>query len=119
MQNAQEIFDRIQETKRKIKDIRTFLKSKYKEVSEYVEIQDKKKTLNQKQKLITMEVDSHYPDEITKLEDMKIDLDSDKEMLNDILLTKLMKGEDVELKNNPNRDQMMLPIFAVKLVKKD
>lgn len=119
MQNAQEVFDRIQETKRKIKDIRTFIKSKYEEVSEFVEIQEKKKKLNEKQKLITNEVDSHYPSEIQKLDDMKIDLDSDKEMLNDILLSKLMKGEEVELKDNPNREQLMLPIFAIKLVKKD
>lgn len=70
-----------------------------------------------KRKLITNKVDAENPTIITKLEDLRIDLASDKELLNDIVLTGVMRGETVKLINNYK--QAMLPLFTVTMRKAD
>lgn len=117
MMNAQGVFNRMQETKAKIKDIKSMLKQAYENVFEYVELSDEIKERNQKRRAVRASVDQQYPEDITHLEDLKIDLASDKELLNDILLSRMMKGEDIELHDNPDREQLLLPIFTAKLVR--
>lgn len=111
MQNAQAIYNKIQETKKKIKNIKSFLKDQYELVSEYNEIQEQLKTLRIKRKEIMCYVHQQYPEEFTQLEDLKIDLASDKELLNDIVLSKYMKGDNIELENA--YQQQVLPLFSV------
>lgn len=113
MQNAQEVYNRILETKQKIKDIKAELKGYYQDIPEYVDLEEKLKDLRAKRKRVTLSVDNQHPDLITKLEDLKIDLASDKEMLNDIVVSTVMKGETVELQNQ--YQQAVLPIFSVTL----
>lgn len=64
---------------------------------------------------IRKEIGSQVPDLVANIEDAKIDLKSDMELLNDIFLTKLIRGEEVKVENQ--NGQMFLPIFSVKLVK--
>ena len=55
--------------------------------------------------------------EITQLEDLKIDIESDQEMLNDMAMTKYAKGESIELKDQ--YDNTYEPVFVVKFKKAD
>lgn len=113
MQNAQEVYTRILKIKKSIKEIKSELTGYYKENQGYTELEEKMKKLRQDKKQITTSINQDFPKLITTLDDLKIDLASDKELLNDIIMTKMMKGEDIKLENE--YQQTMFPIFSVTL----
>lgn len=113
MQNAQEVYTRILKTKKSIKEIKSELTGYYKEDSGYKQIEEKMRLYRQNKKQITTQINQQYPKLVTALDDLKIDLASDKELLNDIIMTKMMKGEDIKLENE--YQQTMFPIFSVTL----
>lgn len=115
MQDIQEIFNRIQEVKKKSKDIRSAYKDALAASQEYVEINDKIKALRERKKQIETAVKSDFSGEFTQLEDFKVDLESDNTMLSDAALSKLMKGETVEVVDEYNNTYE--PQFSVKFKK--
>lgn len=115
MQNLQEIFARIQKTKKKQKDIRGAYKDALMNSAEYQDISEKIKNLRDKKKQIESAVRSDFSSEFTKLEDMKVDLESDYVLLSDIAMSKLMKGETVEVEDEYQNKYE--PIFSVKFKK--
>lgn len=117
MQNAQEVFNRLQENRRKIKEIKAQLNEAYMQVPEYVELKEKHKVIKEKIKGVRDDVNLGYPELITKLDDLKIDCASDQELLNDIALSTMMKGSQVEIQNEFK--QQVLPIFKVIFKKQD
>lgn len=115
MQDIQEIFNRIQEIKKKQKDIRSAYKDALATSQEYKELDDKIKALRMRKKQIETATKANFSGEFTKLEDFAIDLESDNTMLSDAALSKLMKGETVEVKDE--YDQTYEPQFSVKFKK--
>lgn len=115
MSNLQEVFLRI----RKNKDEQKKLKESYRDALHnfpaYKEITEELNELKTKKKQIESDVRSQFSSELTKLEDMKIDLDSDLEMISDLALTQLMKGEMVKVKDE--YDVEYDPFFSVKFKK--
>lgn len=115
MQDLQEVFNRIQETKKKQKDIRSAYKEALASSEEYKELDQKIKTLRERKKQIENSIKEQFASELTKLDDYKIDLESDTVMLSDIALTKLMKGETVQVMDQYNNTYN--PLFAVRFKK--
>lgn len=115
MANIQEIFIRINETKKKVKDLKSAYKDALDSSLEYKEINDKIKTLRAKKQQIEGSVKSSFASELTKLDDYAIDMASDNELLSDAALTKLMKGETVEVTDE--YDNKYEPLFSVKFKK--
>lgn len=115
MQDIQEVFNRIQENKKKQKDIRRAYKDALENSQEYKEINDKMKTLRERKKQIENSIKESFSSEFTKLDDLKVDLESDMVMLGDISLTKLMKGETVEVVDQYNN--IYDPLFSVRFKK--
>lgn len=115
MANIQEIFIRISDTKKKQKDLRSVYKDALDTSLEYKEIKDKLETLRKKKKQIEGSVKQQFSSELTKLDDYAIDLASDGELLSDAALTKLMKGETVEVTDE--YDNKYEPLFSVKFKK--
>lgn len=115
MQNIQEIFNRIQEAKKKQKDIRTAYKDALASSLEYQELTEKLKTMREKKKEIERVTKEQFSSEFIKLDDLKIDIESDQEMLNDIALSKVMKGESIEITDE--YDNEYEPLFSVKFKK--
>lgn len=115
MQDIQQIFNRIQEAKKKQKDIRKMYKDALDGVMEFQEIQEKMKSLREKKKRIETTIKEQFSSEITKLEDLKIDLESDAQLLADIALAKVSKGELIEIKDQDENEYE--PIFNVKFKK--
>lgn len=113
MQNAQEIYNRLSQNRRKAADIRKQLKDEYMSVDEYVDLMEQRKQLTSSMKVLKEAVNARHPELVTSLEDLKIDIASDKELLSDILLTGMMRGESVELENEYHQE--VLPIFTVSL----
>lgn len=98
----QSVYNRIQETKKKQKDIRDMYKDALAGVQEYQDIQEKMKTLRARRKQIEISIKEQFANEITKLEDMKIDLESDKELLSDLAIKQMMQGKTVEVIDGSN-----------------
>ncbi len=115
MQDLQEIFNRIQEIKKKQKDIRSAYKDALEASLEYKEIGDKIKTLRERKKQIENTTKESYASEFTQLDNFKIDLESEATVLNDVALTKLMKGETVQVVDEYNNTYE--PLFTVKFKK--
>ncbi len=115
MQDLQEIFIRMEENKKKLKDIRSAYKDALKNVQEYVQVDDEMKTLRERKKSIETVVKEQFSSEFTKMEDIAIDIQSDQEMMNDIALTQVMKGETVAVKGQ--NEEEYEPIFNVKFKK--
>lgn len=115
MQQLQEVFNRIQQAKKKKKDLETAYKDALKTSQEYEEIQDKLKTSRERKKQIEQTVREQFQHELTQLEDLKIDIASDMEALTDIAMTQLMKGETIELKDE--YENTYEPVFKISFKK--
>ena len=117
MKNPQEIFNRISENKEKIKDIRTMLEDVYMQDSNYQLLTEEVKQRKEKLKAIRTALNESYQSELDKLDALKTEIKTDKELLRDILLDKYTKGEKIELEGKYN--QMVLPIFSVTFKKEE
>ncbi len=115
MQDVQDIFKRIQVAKKQQKDLKAAYNDALKGTPEYNEINDKLKTLRERKKQIENTIKESFGSELTKIEDLKIDIASDMEMLSDIALTQVMKGETVQVTDEYNNTYD--PIFSVKFKK--
>ena len=115
MANLEEVWARIRETQKKQKSIRDSYKDALATSPSYQEVIDKFNALKEKKKSIEAQIQSGFGSEFEKLDGMKLDIQSDKELLSDIALTQLMKGQTVELKDE--FDNEYEPHFSVKFTK--
>jgi len=97
--NIQDVFSKIREMKKEQKDIKDMYKDALAQADEYEEIVEKIKELREKKKQIETRIQGELGRAWDKLEDLKIEVESNKEMMNDIALTTLMKGETVMVKD--------------------
>lgn len=113
--DLQEVYSRIQETKKKIKDIRTAYKDALSSTGSYAEIKEKIQALQMKKKQIEAGVKEGFTGELEKMDEYNLDLKSDTMLLTDAAMSKLMKGETVELIDEYNNKYE--PEFSVKFKK--
>jgi len=115
MQNLQEVFVRIQESKKKIKDLKTAFKDALETSQSYKEVSEELKTMKEKKKSIEASTKEQFASELTQIDDLKIDLAADMELISDIAMTQLMKGETVSVTDQYENEYE--PIFNVKFKK--
>ncbi len=115
MQDIQAIFHRIEENKKKLKELKDAYKDALKTSGEHVELSEKMKTLRERKKAVERTIQEQFSSEFTKMEDLSIDIASDQEMLNDIALTQMMSGASVAVKDA--YDNEYEPVFNVKFKK--
>ena len=111
MQPVQEIYARVQKAKKKQKDLRSSFNNALKTSMEYTEAQEKIKTLREKKKQIETAIKDQFAGELTQIEDLKIDIASDMEMLSDAAMTQMMKGETVAVEDEYGNQYE--PVFKV------
>lgn len=99
MQNIQEVFNHIREMKKEQKDLRDMYKDALVQADEYEEIVEEIKTLREKKQAIEARIQAELGRAYEKFEDLKVQVESEKEMMNDIALSTLMKGETVVVKD--------------------
>jgi uncharacterized coiled-coil DUF342 family protein len=115
MQNIQEVFTKIREMKKEQKELRDMYKDALAQADKYDEIVEEIQTLREKKKQIEARIQQQLGRAYEKMEDLKREMDQEKEMLNDIAISTLMKGDTVEVKDeyeNPYE-----PSFSVKFKK--
>lgn len=115
MPKIQDVFNRIQETKNKQKELKAIYKDALANSFEYQDIADKIKKLKEKKKEIESAISSDFSSEFAKLDSIKLDLESDNLMLSDMALNHVMKGELIEIKDAD--DNKYEPLFNVKFRK--
>lgn len=111
MQDIQQIFNRVQEAKRKKKDLESAYKDALSTSLEYQEIKDQIAALREKKKGIERTIRDQFAHELTQIDDLKIDIASDMELLSDIAMTTLMKGDSIDVKDE--YDNEYEPIIKV------
>ena len=99
MQNIQDVFNHIREMKKEQKDLRDMYKDALVQADEYEEIVEKIAELREKKKQIEARIQLQLGRAYEKLEDLKHEVDTEKEMMNDIALSTMMKGETVVVKD--------------------
>ncbi|MFA7654120.1 MAG: hypothetical protein WCX97_03720 [Candidatus Magasanikbacteria bacterium] len=115
MQEIQEVFNRIKETQKKQKDIRSAYKDALAGSGEYREIIDQINTLREKKKKIEGQIRNEFNQEFSELDVIQNDITSDRELLSDIALSQFMKGETIMVKDE--YDNEYEPTFTVKFKK--
>lgn len=115
MQNVQEVFNKIREMKKEQKDLRDMYKDALVQADKYEEIVEQIKTLREKKKEIETRIQGQLGRSWEKFEDLKLQVDAEKEMLNDIAISTLMKGETVVAKDE--FDNVYEPIWKVNFKK--
>ena len=115
MSNIQEVFSRIRKNKEEQKKLKEAYKDALENSPSYREINEEFKEIKIKKKQIESDTKAQFSAELTRLEDMKIDLESDLEMLSDIALNKIIKGEEVKVVDEHETEYE--PVFSVKFKK--
>ncbi|OGY48066.1 MAG: hypothetical protein A2840_02960 [Candidatus Buchananbacteria bacterium RIFCSPHIGHO2_01_FULL_47_11b] len=111
MLNLQEVFNRLQESKRKQRELKQDYRDTLENSQRYQEIVESIKDLREKKKQIEHETKKDFP----QLERLKTDINSDNELLSDLALNSLVKGEVIEISDN-NHNQYE-PILSVRFKK--
>lgn len=115
MAKIQEVFNRIQETKGKQREIKTIFRDALANSTDYREIVDEIKKLKEKKKEIENNIKMDFTSELDKLDRIKLDLETDNILLSDIALNHIVEGESLEI---TDKDQVQYePIFSVKFRK--
>lgn len=97
MTNAQEIFNKIKEKQKEQKVLRQIYRDVITNSQEYQNILEELETIKNKKKKIEETLKTELREEMDKLYAIKVDIESDKEILNQATLSKILKGEMVEI----------------------
>ncbi len=114
MQNIQEVFNRIEEKKRESRSIKLQYRDALESSGEYREILEKLEQLRARKKQLEAIAWSEVGSK-DKYETTKLHIKEDKETLNDIALSTLMKGETVKVVDRDNNEYE--PLFSVRFKK--
>jgi hypothetical protein len=102
MKSIQETFNQIQEAKKEQKEISRIYKDSLENNTAYQQIIEDLKTLKEKKKSIEEDAQAELGRQYVRLEELKQNIKSSKEMLSDIAITSLMDGKKIEVKDEYN-----------------
>jgi len=115
MSQLQDVFNRIQKSKKEQRELKLMYKDALSHHQELQKIIEEAKSLRDRKKKIEESVKEDFSSEFNKLDTLKLDIENDQMLLADAAITKLMKGELVEIVDE--RDQRYEPVFSVKFKK--
>lgn len=114
MSQLNEVYQRIQANKKRQKELRQILKDELSHHARYQELLEEIKTLREEKKGIEQQVQAQSSD-AEELEELKMEIQTDTELLADIALNMYVKDETVEIIDE--YDQTWHPIFKVSFKK--
>ena len=115
MQDIQEVFQRMNATKKERKKITDICKETLANSKAYQNALEALNDAKAKKQQIETSLKADLRGELDQLDKIKTEMETDKQILTDITLTKLMKGETVELTDE--YDAKYEPVFSVKFKK--
>lgn len=117
MANIQESFDRINQLKKEQKNAKSAYKDALENSDNHRKISEEMKSLREKKKQIETIIQKDLGDMYRKIEDLDLELKGQKEMIGDIAISSLMKGETVEVKDEYGN--FYEPVWSVKFKKNE
>jgi BMFP domain-containing protein YqiC len=115
MKSLQEVFDRIEETKREQHSIKASYKDTLDSSPEYQDILDKLKKLKIQKKEIEDSAKADLGSQWDKLDLLSLHIREDKELLTDVAISTMMKGEAVKVVDKNEAEYE--PVFSVRFRK--
>lgn len=115
MQDLNEIFKRMNDEKKERKRIQDIYKDLLANSKPYQDAVDALSDAKTKKQQIEASIRAEMPTEMDELDRLKQSLDANKQMLTDLALTKMMKGETVEIVDE--QETTYEPIFSVRFKK--
>jgi hypothetical protein len=115
MANIQEVFDRIQKTKKEQKELKNMYRDALNNSGSYQRSQEELKKLKEEKKKYEDGIKQEFASEFDKLEILKNELMNDSQLLSDMVMTQVAKGQKVEIKDE--YETQYEPIFSVKFKK--
>lgn len=111
----QEIFNRIQKTKKEQKELKSMYRDALANSQSYQNAVEEIKGLKEKKKKIEDSIKDDFKSEFDKLEILKNDIENDNMLLSDAALSRYLKGENVEITDE--HSSKYEPIFSVRFKK--
>lgn len=115
MQDLNEVFKKINEEKKERKRIQEIYKDLLANSKPYQDAVDALADAKAKKQQIETSIRAEMPTEMDELDRIKQHIEANKQLMTDLALTKLMKGETVEIKDE--QDTTYEPVFSVRFKK--
>jgi hypothetical protein len=115
MSKLQEVFDRINESKKEQKELKKMYRDALSHSQEHQMILEEAKTIRDKKKEIESKIKADFNSEFDKMDTLKLDIENDMMLLSDAALTQMMDGKTVEIQDE--YDNKYEPIFSVRFKK--
>lgn len=116
MPSLADVYRRLQTARKKQKELRDMYKDALTHSKSYQEVKDELEKLLEKKRRIETAVKADFVQEQAQIDKLALGMTTDKQLLTDMALTQLMKGQTVEITED---DVSYEPIFNVKFKKKD
>ncbi len=117
MSTVQDTFYKIQDAKKRQRDIRSMMRQALKQSSEYEETIESIKGLREKKKTIEARVRGEFSRELDILDAATNELKGEQELMAHLVLTSLMKGEVIKVHDAKN--YVYDPVVKVTFKKSD
>lgn len=112
--SIQEIFNRLQEKRQQAKIIGRKYKDELATAQEYQQIREQLDKLRLKKKAYEKSVKEQAGANFGRIEELKFAIRQDAQLLSDVALTTIMKGESIAIKNEGVEYE---PVFAIRFRK--
>ena len=110
MPNLEEVYKRLEKNKKRKREIAKMITDELLHSSRYKEIKEELMALREEKKSIEKTVQAGNPD-FKEVEDLKVEIQTDQEVLSDIALNMFLKDQTVEIVDE--YDQKWYPSFKV------
>jgi len=115
MPNIQEVFNRLNETKKEQRVIKTAYRDALGNSHKYQEVLGKLSALKEEKKKIEEVIRDEFRSEFDKLDHLKQEIENDKLILSDLAINQIVKGEMIEITDD--KMNKYEPIFSVRFKK--
>lgn len=115
MSKLQEVFDRIQKTKKEQKVIKSAYRDALANSGRHQEVAEKIKALREEKNKIVQSVKEEFSSELDKLETIKTEIETDMMIMSDLAINELTKGNLIEISDEYSNKYE--PLFSVKFKK--
>lgn len=104
MKKLQEVFNRIQESKKEQKELKSMVKDALTNSKQYQSILQEMSELKAKKKNIEDAINEEFSSEINKIEILKSEIENDSMIMSDMALNQLIKGESVKVVDSKGKE---------------
>ena len=116
MSNIQEVFDRIQKSKKELRELKGAYKDALANNGSYQKTMEQLRAYKMNKQKVEDQTKEEMGKDYQRIEDLQFDIKSDQELLSDLSLNQLVKGQTVEVKDEA--ENTYEPLFVVKFKKR-